>query len=186
MANKVYIRADGSLEKGLGHLVRCTALAHMISSDFEIAFVCNEIPEDIAAELESADCSLLKICGEEDFLSLLSRGDLVVLDVYNADVEYHKNIRGKGAALICIDDIHNQGFYADLIINHAPGVSASHYDAPAFTQFALGPDYVLLRPPFLNKPLSGKRSSDNTTVFICFGGADGKQLTRRTLELVAQ
>jgi len=36
MLHKIYIRADGGKEIGLGHLVRCFALALMLKDDFEI------------------------------------------------------------------------------------------------------------------------------------------------------
>ena len=50
MKPKVYIRADGSHDIGLGHLIRCIALAHMLKNDFDITFVCKEIPEKIKSD----------------------------------------------------------------------------------------------------------------------------------------
>jgi len=87
--------------------------------------------------------------------------------------------------LVCIDDIHDRKFYADIIINHAPGVIANDYQALPETKFALGPDYALLRPLFLEHAKKDKRiPGDTETILACFGGSDVKNLTNLTLEVI--
>ena len=48
---KIFIRADGSIKKGLGHLIRCLSLANMLKNHFQICFVCKEIPESTLKEI---------------------------------------------------------------------------------------------------------------------------------------
>ena len=44
MKGLVKVRADGSAEIGLGHLVRCIALAEMLQDDFDIEFCSMAMP----------------------------------------------------------------------------------------------------------------------------------------------
>ncbi|MDX1718635.1 MAG: UDP-2,4-diacetamido-2,4,6-trideoxy-beta-L-altropyranose hydrolase [Salegentibacter mishustinae] len=183
---KVYIRADGSPEIGLGHLVRCIALAHMIKNEFQIYFFSKEIPDNISNDIIEQGFSINKIETENDFLSVLNGNEIVILDHYDLYTDYQKKIKLTGCKLVCIDDLHDKEFFADVIINHAPGISPKDYHAQSFTQFALGLDYALLRPIFLetseNLRQSDKRGND--TVFICFGGVDILNLTKEALEVV--
>lgn len=180
---KVYFRTDGGPEIGLGHLVRCIALAHMLKKDYNIFFVCTEIPTKIKNELEENQFALLEI-EEFHFFNLIKPDDIVVLDGYHFDTLYQKKIKAKGAKLVCIDDLHDQEFVADLIINHAPGVKQEDYHAQPYTQFALGLEYALLRPAFLEQAKKVRKIEKTETLLICFGGSDNKNLTERILEFV--
>ena len=150
MKTKIYIRADGNSIIGLGHLVRCIALAKMLENNFEIIFVSIEIPENIIEEIEKNNIKISKINSNSGLLKLLNGDEIVIIDQYDIALDFHDKIKKTGAKLVCIDDIHDKEFNADLIINHSPGITTKNYKAKSYTQFALGPDYVLLRPLFLN------------------------------------
>lgn len=182
---KVYIRTDGSPEIGLGHLTRCIALAYMLKKDFAITFVCKEIPEKISRELDESQFALLKI-DDSVFFDLLKPKDIVILDGYHFNTNYQKIIKAKGGKLVCIDDLHDKEFVADLIINHAPGMKPGDYQAKPYTQFALGFKYSLLRPAFLEQAKKKRKIETTETVMICFGGADYKNLTESTLKVVLE
>ena len=186
MKPEIYIRADGSSKIGLGHIVRCTALAHMLKEHFKITFISKEIPEQNKADLKKAGFEFMIINTEEDFLKILDSDKIVVLDGYDFDTDYQKKIKSKGCKLACIDDLHDKEFFADLIINHAPGVKPEDYKAQFYTQFALGLDYALLRPAFLNQAKKERKIESVEKVLICFGGADFKNLTESTLQTVLQ
>lgn len=182
---KVFFRADGGLQIGMGHLVRCIALAQMLKDDFDIYFACKYIPANCIIELDELGFNLINIKEERDFLEILSNDVIVVLDHYDLDSNYQSNIKDKGCKLVCIDDLHDKVFFADLIINHAPGVSKESYDAQPYTQFALGPNYALLRPVFLDPVIINKSTATKiATILICFGGSDSKNLTKKVLDIV--
>lgn len=186
MKPDLFIRADGSSKMGLGHLVRCTSLGTILKDQFTITFVCREIPRQMEDELNQQEFSLVKIDREQEFFDRLSPDSTAVIDGYSFDSAYQKKIKAIGSLLVFIDDLHAGEFYADLIINHAPGINKSDYSAQPYTQFALGLDYVLLRPPFLeaagNLEVQQKKMAE--TILICFGGSDVKNLTTRTAKLV--
>lgn len=182
MNQKVYIRADGSSDIGLGHIVRCISLAHMLKNEFPIHFFSSEIPDSFNNEIIQNRWNLTIIEQETDFLTSLSGSEIVVLDGYQFDSDYQKQIKSKGCKLVCIDDFHNQYFYADLVINHAPGVIKDDYEGELYTKYLLGPDYSLLRPEFLDSNSQETNNlKDIKNVFICFGGSDFKNLTAKVL-----
>jgi len=183
---KIFIRADGNSEIGLGHLVRCFALADMLKASFQISFVCRDIPMNLTEELRAHDFIVHKIESETELLNIISVDDIVVLDGYGFDISYQKQVKATGAKLVCIDDVADREFVADLIINHAPGIHPEDYLALENTQFALGPQYALLRPAFLKKRKKQLRQNKNIeTVLICFGGSDYKNITKEVLEVAA-
>jgi UDP-2,4-diacetamido-2,4,6-trideoxy-beta-L-altropyranose hydrolase len=184
MKPEIYLRADGSPEIGLGHIVRCFALAHMLKKKFVIIFVSREIPEQTKKEIQSLGFQLLNIKTEDEFFSKLNSTKIVVLDGYHFDLAYQKKIKLIGCKLVCIDDLHDKEFVADLIINHAPGVIPQDYKAQPYTKFALGLKYALLRPMFLSQAKKKRKIQEIKTILICFGGSDNKNLTKKTLDIV--
>lgn len=186
MKPDLFIRADGSSKMGLGHLVRCTSLANILYDQFSITFVCKKIPRQVEDELNQDCFSVIKIDREEDFFDRLQSDSIIVLDGYSFDAAYQKKIKEIGAKLVYIDDLHDRDFYADLIINHAPGIKERFYSVQPYTKFALGLDYVLLRQSFLDeaKKVENQQINSPDTILICFGGSDVKNLTIPTLKVV--
>jgi UDP-2,4-diacetamido-2,4,6-trideoxy-beta-L-altropyranose hydrolase len=183
---KVVFRVDGSLTIGMGHLIRCLALALMLKDEYDITFFCIEVPESVEKDIINSGFEVVKIENEENFLELINKLHIVVLDHYGLGTDYQKKIKAIGCKLVCIDDLHDKEFFADLIINHAPGISEEDYIAQSYTQFALGLDCVLLRPAFLEQAKKPRVIEKINTVFICFGGADFKNLTQKVLKIVCE
>jgi len=177
MAKKVLFRTDGSSEIGMGHLVRCFSIAKMLSTDFEISFYSRIVPNSFINDLKRAGFRYYSLNSDEELLSIIKEGDITVIDNYQLGIEYHQKIRKRNVKLVCIDDIHDKQFDADLIINHSPFVKPSDYKSKAYTKFLLGIDYALLRPSFLTGALQNRKVDNLNSVFICFGGADPNNYT---------
>lgn len=178
----VFFRVDGSAQIGLGHIVRCIALADMLKDDFDIHFFCKEIPENLEASVSNEGFGITRLMSEYDFFKVLNGEEIVVLDNYFFDSEYQKSIKSKGNRLIYIDDINDKEFYADLIINISPGIRKSAYQAQAYTNFALGLKYALLRPSFLLRSGKNKTNPDSNKTLICLGGSDTSNKTLDVLK----
>lgn len=181
MKSAVYIRVDGSSSIGLGHLVRCIALAQMLDDTFDISFFCKQLPEDIARDIRELNFNLFVIQEEAEFLRAVNSFCIVVLDHYDLDSNYQKIIKAHGAKLVCIDDLNDKEFFADVIINHAPHVEAELYNAQICTQYAFGIDYVLLRPSFLQEARKSHKNKSTEDVLVCFGGADPRNITQEVV-----
>lgn len=186
--NKIFFRADGSSEIGLGHLIRCLSLAQMIDSEFDIAFVTKtQPPTDWLKLIYDLGYEWFQIINESEIEQFVKTNQVVVVDHYGLGLDYHLSLKKLGIFVVCIDDIHDKVYGADLIINHAPGIAASDYktDDGINTKFLLGPEFALLRPNFLKRAAAFfDQNSVKYGMFICFGGSDFKNLTCKFLEFL--
>ncbi|MDR2145849.1 MAG: UDP-2,4-diacetamido-2,4,6-trideoxy-beta-L-altropyranose hydrolase [Tannerella sp.] len=181
---KVFFRADGNSEIGLGHVIRSLALAEMLKEDFDRVFATRFLTDYINTEARKVCNDIIKLPESDEhfdaFLSCLSGNEIVVLDNYFFDTDYQKAIKNKGCKLVCIDDIHDKHFVADVVINHAGGVRKESYIAAPYTYLFLGTDYALLRPEFLKR----EEKNDTFSLLICLGGADKENATLQILRLL--
>jgi UDP-2,4-diacetamido-2,4,6-trideoxy-beta-L-altropyranose hydrolase len=178
---KVYFRVDGSAQIGLGHLVRCIALAQMLQEEFSIHFISTEIPGDIIRQIEDNGFIFSKINSEDDFFCLLTGKEIVVLDNYFYKTDYQRRVRATGSKLVCIDDNFSCHFVADVLINHGV-LDAAEYSCEPYTKLLLGPKFSLLRRPFFSSISQPHKISQRNDVFLCFGGSDIYNLTLFYLE----
>lgn len=185
---KIIFRADGSPTIGMGHFIRTLALAEMLKDDFYCTYATQTPTTYQTAEIEKVCHERIDLPADEThfsvFLKLLKGDEIVVLDNYYFTTEYQIAIKAKGCKLVCIDDMHDKEFVADLIINHAPGIKLSDYRAQNYTQYALGLEYILLRTAFLEHAQEKRIVKDIHTVMICFGGSDPLNLTKSVLQVV--
>ncbi len=177
----VVFRADGHAKMGLGHVVRSLAFAEILKNHFDCKFaikapsstliqqiklVCSTIwilPDSLGSEVEEA-AYLVK--------NYLSGNEILILDGYHFRTQYQRKLKDLGCQIICIDDIHNYHFLADVIINHAGGVTADCYSTGENTQFFLGLKYALLRKEFREAAKERNYPERGNAVLICLGGAD--------------
>lgn len=186
MPGKIWLRVDGDHQMGLGHLIRCMALAQMLKKEYEVHFVCKKIPDRILEDFRTAKIKVIKINDEQSFPKVIRPRDIVVLDGYQFDSDYQLALKKTGCTLVCIDDVYDKKFHADLIINPAPGITHHHYRAQSYTRYALGPEFVLLREIFTKNARGSTDISTLSTVFICFGGSDARNLTGLTYKTVKE
>ncbi|HEU4472533.1 MAG TPA: UDP-2,4-diacetamido-2,4,6-trideoxy-beta-L-altropyranose hydrolase [Flavisolibacter sp.] len=187
---RIIFRADGNSSTGLGHIMRSVALMQMLSRGFKCEFWTRNMDyfplADVGSEavLRSLDSEPgyteeARLLGEE-----LGAGDIVVLDGYQFETSYQNAVRSNGAALVCVDDIMSYHFTADMVINHAGGLSEKEYSAEAYTKFCLGPAFALVKPLF-NLHRGQSRDPDNKSLLVALGGADPHNDTARVLSKLA-
>jgi len=90
---KVYIRVDGSAQIGLGHLVRCIALAQMLKNEFALHLVSKEVPANMIEEISQYGVAFTNIETEDSFFSMLAGKEIVILDNYYFETGYQKKIK---------------------------------------------------------------------------------------------
>ena len=191
---KVIFRADGNSEIGLGHVIRSLALADMLKEEFECIFATRFLSRYI--KQEASFCSdIIKLSEDnqehfDEFLTHLSGNEIVVLDNYFFDTEYQKLIKGKACKLVCIDDMHDKHYVADVVINHAEGLKKSDFSIEDYTGLLLGYDYALLRKPFLRLAQISKTKENirtgNFDVLVCIGGADPLNLIEKFVDFLSK
>ena len=185
MKKRILFRADAGAEIGYGHFIRTLALADMLKDDFECEFYTQAPSEYQRKECEKV-CRLVELPADETrfqlFLDGLRGDEIVVLDNYFYTTEYQKAIKKKGCKLVCIDDMHDKHYVADVVINHGP-VTEDEFECEPYTKLYLGDDYLLLRRPFL-VPISNRKRNNSAVVNL--GGADPFKLTDKVVRLLLQ
>ena len=179
---KIYFRADAGPEIGYGHYIRSLALADMLKQDFECTMF-TQMPTDYQLREVEHVCSIVALSGTnakfDEFLNHLHGDEIVVLDNYFFTTDYQRAIKAKGCKLVCIDDMHDKHYVADVIINHGC-TDESLFDVEPYTRLCLGLNYALLRKPFLETHDDVNRVKG--IVVVCFGGSDPHNLTKRYAE----
>lgn len=183
--NRILFRTEASPAAGMGHLVRCVSLANMLKTNYDISFLLsNHSPQiDQLIKTEGFSCQYLKDGAEIRENGMYDESDIVVLDGYNFKSEMQKEIKKKGKGLIFIDDLHDQHFYADAIINVSDSVSVKNYLAEPYTHFFLGSKYALLRNEFIEAALRPAREINSVNeLFISMGGSDSGNITLKIIK----
>lgn len=150
-------------------------MADSLQHNFEITFS--------SLDEVKTDFSFIKVKDEEHFLNeVIDSYDTIVLDGYKFDSDYQKKIKQKNKKLVCIDDIPKIHFYADVVINHNPGINPDSYSIEPYTKLCIGTDYCLLRKEFIEASYEESANVSNGNVYLCFGGSDFKNLTNKVLK----
>jgi len=191
--SKIYFRADGNAEIGLGHVIRSLGLAEMLQEAFECHFIIQNPSPSLKQQIQERCHSIIELAETENYIEeathlaqiCLTGDEIVVLDGYQFKTVYQRTIKNKGCKLVCIDDIYSYHFVADAVINHAPGLNDTYYSLEPYTQLCLGLEYSLLRSPFLKAAQKKRTPSAIDKVFICFGGSDFNNVTFKILKLLS-
>ncbi len=174
---KIIFRANSSPETGMGHISRCLALAEMLNEKYTCSLVSNTHPATLSEEVNSvfSNTMYFEQSGEndQDFQESLTENDIVVLDGYNFDTNYQKNIKAKGALLVCIDDLAEMHFVADAVINHAGIANMAMYSTEPYTRLYLGLDYAIIRKAFLENNNDSSEKEYDILVLLGASQQDG-------------
>lgn len=188
MMRKIYFRADAGAEIGYGHFIRTLALADMLKDDFECMFF-TQAPTDYQRKEMAAVCRYVELPADESrfvkFLEYLTGEEIVVLDNYFYTTDHQRQIKANGCKLVCIDDLHDKHYVADLIINQGICWTNEDYSCEPYTRFAFGLQYTLLRKPFFEaceKHKERQRDKDSIDIVVAFGGSDFLDLTHKIVE----
>lgn len=184
---KVYFRTDANPEIGMGHLVRCSALADMIKDEFEIGFVTKNTPDGVLKKFLPDTYNTLKVEGADEFVFLnekkvLASENIMILDNYAFDSDYQNKIKKSGVKVVYIDDLIGFNYNVDVIINQAENVKETDYKTVGKVKFCLGTNYILLREPFLKATKSIRDLKKIESVFVSFGGADMDNVSQKAVK----
>ncbi len=181
---KIAIRLDTGPSIGLGHLIRCLALADELSliSDSKIIFICRSKLEGMipypVIYIEKPYVTNEKIyefpsiIDEIDELSRIliqENVDCLIVDHYGAKDDYFKMIRNSVPYLVCIDDSLKRDVPADVVINGNVYGTDAQYGAGSLK--LKGSRYLLMRKEFRN--VSPRQNHQTVKdLYITSGGAD--------------
>lgn len=194
----VIIRADAGPAIGVGHLIRCLALAEELGGrGYQVTLATRG---EGAVLAHAAGAGILRVEamsgdeGAEEELTHLAAlvrtvgAEVVVLDGYRFDQSYQRRLRQSVHTLVCVDDLAAGPFDCDLIVNQNLGAQQSDYArlVLADTTLLLGPAYVLLRKSFRERSSRFQVREAGRRVLVTIGGADYQDVALRAVRELAE
>ncbi len=180
---RLVVRADASASLGLGHAMRCLALAQgWIDAGGTAILVSQDPPQPIVTRWTTEGVTVMS--PDEYRASAPPLADWMVVDGPHLTIDADP----PGATLILIvDDDGGRGRYTcDLLLNQNPSADPALYTGKTEARLLLGPAYALLRRDFRawrgwQWPIAPVANS----LLITFGGSDPGVHTERALDALA-
>jgi UDP-2,4-diacetamido-2,4,6-trideoxy-beta-L-altropyranose hydrolase len=189
-ARTLLIRADASPEIGVGHVMRCAALAQAWKdAGGKAIFALASGAEELENRIRAWSSEITKIHakpGSADdaaqTLQLCQRhsADWLCVDGYHFSADYLSSVKSAGTRLLLVDD-HGScpPYLSDIVLNANPQASETLYGQRGpLTNLLIGPGYALLRQEFLNCQRPSIKVPDLAQrILITLGGADSRNVT---------
>lgn len=187
----LFVRADASGAMGVGHAMRCLALAEAWTDlGDDVTFAMSEYSPAVRERIERAGIRVVHVLDRADAVALARRigADFAVVDGYHLEVEYQTDLAEAGVRTLVVDDNAEVGTYrAPLVLNPNPWAEPAMYaNRDPGTELLLGAQYILLRKEFRDAASGAEVAERVRRVVITFGGGDPANLTQAMIdELVA-
>ncbi len=199
MSHSLVIRADASPAIGVGHAMRCLALAQAWQdSGGGVAWFSREMPDPLIARLRREGVALHVAAGpvgdDRDAENLVrlaeqTHADWIAVDGYRFDSGYLRHLRISGQRVVMLDDMSHLEFYpVDVLLNQNMGAAAELYAGKldGGTRLLLGVRHSLLRREFRAAvAVRSARAGRALRVLVSFGGSDPENITRKVIERLA-
>ena len=193
------VRVDSSSQIGMGHLMRCIALAQSWKvNGGETTFITSCSSEKLEGRLSREGFTVVTLershPDPEDWettseVLASNSGSWVVIDGYHFDSAYQLLIKESEHPLLVIDDeAHLDHYYADVVLNQNPNAVDLKYSTDPSTVMLLGSKYALLRQEFLRLRHRKERHFPRVArnILITLGGGDPNNVTLKVLRALKQ
>ncbi|GFK94863.1 UDP-N-acetylglucosamine--N-acetylmuramyl-(pentapeptide) pyrophosphoryl-undecaprenol N-acetylglucosamine transferase [Fundidesulfovibrio magnetotacticus] len=194
------IRADAGPDIGIGHVMRCLALAQAWMRGGGRALLAGWVTLPALVQRLEREGVVLSVPDSDDpdgIGSLLRAFEplssdpgahWIVLDGYGFNPEHHAALRRDGRRLLVLDDqAHLPRYHADAILNQNIGAQHLAYDADPGAIVLTGPAYALLREE-LRAPSAQRPGEPDQVrrVLVTMGGADPDNTAEAVLRVLSQ
>ena len=173
------IRCDAGAQTGVGHLVRCVALAEELTARGVTVHFLSDLGGVAWAEAQLVERGLSWHPAPHDPVGLVASADqlaldAVVLDSYELSPEHGIAIRATGRTVLAIVDADLRGQVADVYVDQNLDAELLSPAVPAGAVRLAGLDYALLRQAVRERrpPAPRDGSSRTPKVVAFFGGTD--------------
>jgi UDP-2,4-diacetamido-2,4,6-trideoxy-beta-L-altropyranose hydrolase len=181
---RLYFRVDAGSNVGLGHFIRSSALAKMLSESFYCVLVTYNLPEQLISDKQCAfdEVRILDFPDAKSLLTCIPAKSVIILDGYLFDNAYQTILKAQEHFLVSIDDIQNTHFVSDIVINHGVNIKAENYSCEPYTKLFIGLEYMLLREPFFAEMKVQRTIKHTNNLLVIPGGNDMKNISSSLLE----
>ncbi|HUA04670.1 MAG TPA: UDP-2,4-diacetamido-2,4,6-trideoxy-beta-L-altropyranose hydrolase [Solirubrobacteraceae bacterium] len=206
---RLLFRADASAAIGMGHAMRCLALAEAYRGSAggrSVFLMASPLPA-FASRAQAGGAAGPGADGAGAEVRALvappgSAGDVretlataadvgagwIVLDGYEFDGGFQAAVVDAGHRVLALDDYgHGGRYHAQLVLNQNAGADPAPYaDRAPATRLLLGPRFALLREEFRNRPARRRPAPARARrVVVTLGGSDPDNVSARVLEGLA-
>ena len=195
---KIFIRVDSGLEIGTGHMMRCLSLAKILTEyNFEVCFLSKKLEGNICdliikneykiEYLSNTNNIESKYNDVSDIIKILCKEKekpFIIVDHYDLDVEWEKQVQKYVEKLIVIDDLANRNHVCDLLLdqNLYENMDDRYVDLVSSNcEILVGPKYALLRKEFSEKRKKSIPRKNFNKIMVSFGGSDPNNETIKVL-----
>lgn len=186
----ILFRTDSSSIIGTGHIMRDLVLALQYRDD-NIIFATQELQGNINHKILESGYKIEKVDSNdiEEVIELIDRLsiDMIVIDSYEIDYNYEKELKEKtGVTIFVLDDTYEK-HCCDILLNHNIYGNKTRYKGlvPDGCELRCGSEYTLLRDEFINEKKKEKCvEGNNKTVFLAMGGADHSNINIKILNIL--
>jgi UDP-2,4-diacetamido-2,4,6-trideoxy-beta-L-altropyranose hydrolase len=211
---RVLFRADAGASIGVGHVMRCLALARRLQllgcqCTFAMARLPGNLCEEVSGngfgcwtweaapvsfETGSVEYQLLdeEMTTEAYLANHASEFDWVVVDHYGLGALWEARIRERSIArrVFVIDDLADRAHVCEVLLDQNPQLENRYTGlAERHARLLIGPEYALLRTEFYDPDAVAKRQfCDNgkLRVLVTFGGADEDGVTSSAVQALVE
>lgn len=192
----ILIRVDGNSKIGMGHLIRCLALADKVKAQYheQIEFVtAKDTSSEIIGENGFKTHTLKSLSGNmtEEIPELLNLAETlkpmgIIVDSYGVDENYLRSIK-KDCFVMYVDDLAAWPYPVDYLLNYNIYAEEETYrklykgSGVEMPKLFLGPKYALLRKQFQGIRRICIRDHVKN-IFISAGGSDPEGITLKTIK----
>lgn len=187
-------RADAGIEVGTGHVMRCLTLADLLHKQgAAIFFICREQPGNLAEFIKKKGFQVIQVVPnqqEGDMTQTLHilqeiKPDWLIIDHYQVDEEWERLWRPAVGRIMVIDDLANRPHDCDMLLdqNFYEDIDR-RYDGlvPEQCRRFLGPQYLILRPEFVEAKEGLKKCDGKVRrLLIFYGGSDPTNESEKAL-----
>lgn len=169
----ILFRTGGSHEIGLGHLLRCVALAEAFEARSADCRFAGEVPSFLLDRLPGGNPIAvpggLADWDHGEFAAAAKASDLLVTDLYDIDADWHGR---SPAPVVAISDPPLPEMACDMLVLPAT------FRAPDGVAALTGPRHALIRSDIRSRRAAPKKG---TRLLVSCGGGDERGLTVRVL-----
>ncbi|MDB4466623.1 UDP-2,4-diacetamido-2,4,6-trideoxy-beta-L-altropyranose hydrolase [bacterium] len=194
----IIVRADGSSQIGLGHIMRCIGLSQELKQlGFQIIFaMCQRLPQ-IESRLSSEGFQISYLeciagsCEDARLVEQLCReqhANLLIIDGYQFKSEWFDAISSVNIPkMLWTDFPQSKRLPVDIVLDQNPNAENMRYDLTSPNAvLLLGLNFTVLRSEFINCENFRHKRTELKRVLITMGGSDPSQLTIPILQSIQQ
>jgi UDP-2,4-diacetamido-2,4,6-trideoxy-beta-L-altropyranose hydrolase len=190
-------RVDASRELGIGHVMRCLALAGEVQArGAHTRFLCRDVAGNLIERIRDAGHDVAVIGARDELVDaaecaalLPAPADCIVVDHYGLGADWERALRSYARRVLVIEDLIDRRHECDVLLDQnlrGEDDSPASDRAPAGALQLLGPRYALLQGAYaMLRALLPARVGRVARVLVFFGGSDTTNETAKALQALA-